>query len=378
MYPDTLNPKGQEEARIAEPTQAAAPPAVEEAVEKAPEIPPPAPVIVKNIDVCGKCSEKISRKPIGTWGNGWTCDWPGHEGANRFLRSDPLYGCPTIKGCNWGVCQACWDNIQATQRAQMQAENEDADWDICDQPEGTRSKFNDSYYCDVQRVACKVSDDKSTFYTCVSYSVRGDTSLGALQEPSTSHLVINGRNVAPSEVKIYIRDPFQIQGDLIFVTPIGQLTEFITKPVGFVFGSYGYSTAKLIVPNSQEVHECRFPTCRNGHLMPISDYTGAGYSTGYVCDKCRVGKRGLRWFCQPCTSDFCFSCDPVQPMQPVCLKQHTLERRTTNPKEYRGHARCDKCKRTNLPNDPEFYHCKDGCKYDLCLKCASRQIAGLG
>jgi hypothetical protein len=330
-----------------------------------------------DISVCAMCTEKLSLQPAGTWGNGWSCDWPGHEGSNFFQSDDPLYGCPTIAACDWGVCQTCWDMIRATQEAQQETEKEDEDWDICDQPEGTRSSYSKSYYCDVPRIAFKASDDETSFFTCVSYSVRGDLSLGPLQDPSSSRLVVDGRKIVPCGVKVYIRDAFQIQGELLFETPMSDLEAFVTKPVGFIFGSSGFSTAKLIVPNSQEVLECNFPHCTNGHVMVISDYNEGGYRAGYECNTCCAVKRGLRWLCKDCTDDFCFSCEPVQPMQPTCGKnsEHILERRTTNPKEYRGSARCDKCRRTNLAQDPEFYHCKDGCEYDFCLKCATEQIA---
>ncbi len=41
-------------------------------------------------------------------GEGWTCDLPSHKGANGFTTFTPLYGCPSVRECNWGVCQGCY------------------------------------------------------------------------------------------------------------------------------------------------------------------------------------------------------------------------------------------------------------------------------
>lgn len=63
------------------------------------------------IPVCGKCRQPCRRHNPGTWGQGWSCDWPGHQGANRFTPSDAVYGCETIGPCNWGICDGCWNRI---------------------------------------------------------------------------------------------------------------------------------------------------------------------------------------------------------------------------------------------------------------------------
>ena len=62
---------------------------------------------------CGKCSQNIQLVDDGTW-NHWICDHPGHRGPNSFPRNNannPLYGCSTIKACDWGMCQACWTEL---------------------------------------------------------------------------------------------------------------------------------------------------------------------------------------------------------------------------------------------------------------------------
>jgi hypothetical protein len=50
--------------------------------------------------------------------------------------------------------------------------------------------------------------------------------------------------------------------------------------------------------------------CKAGHHMPLTDYHGGDYSTGWVCDDCKahfeVSKH--RYCCRPCSSDYCDSC----------------------------------------------------------------------
>ena len=71
--------------------------------------------------------------------------------------------------------------------------------------------------------------------------------------------------------------------------------------------------------------------------MKVSEFSGSGYSTGYVCDKCcgrssRGLNRGIRerWYCHECKSDFCFLCVPkerssVHSTTSSPAEQHTQE-----------------------------------------------------
>lgn len=55
------------------------------------------------------------------------------------------------------------------------------------------------------------------------------------------------------------------------------------------------------------------PKCSAHHDMIVSDYSEGGYSSGYVCDKCRresESKDTWRWFCKECKADICFECKP--------------------------------------------------------------------
>eukprot|EP01033_Poteriospumella_lacustris_P005209 gene5209-3720_t len=127
-------------------------------------------------------------------------------------------------------------------------------------------------------------------------------------------------------------------------------------------------------PQGSTYRDTSFPRDAKGHVMIISNYSQNGYRTGFVCDICRTHKPvSYRWFCQSCHADQCFRCTPSQVLHPVCSRRHSMDRYTSKPKSY-GSVRCDLCKRRQLENDPEFYHCED-CKYDLCLTCASKQVA---
>jgi hypothetical protein len=60
------------------------------------------------------------------------------------------------------------------------------------------------------------------------------------------------------------------------------------------------------------------PTCSNGHLMAVTDFTGGGYIGGYNCDICskksskgHLGGSTSRWCCSKCYEDLCFACKPL-------------------------------------------------------------------
>ena len=69
--------------------------------------------------VCGKCRKNISGPRY--FPDGWGCDWPEHEGRKfGMTAADAGYGCDncdTIGGCDWAVCQVCWDRVGAATAA---------------------------------------------------------------------------------------------------------------------------------------------------------------------------------------------------------------------------------------------------------------------
>jgi hypothetical protein len=335
--------------------------------------------------VCNVCDETVDAHPAGTWHDGWGCDWPGHEGENFcFSTSDPVYGCPTITQCNWGVCQTCYTNYMAEQKNEQQASGGAENVLNVPQPEGTKSAYNTAYYCEIKNVRFEMppeGDDAEYLLMIVEYNVRGDMSLGSLQDPSTSTVLCGSSNVYSSHsIKVYFQDAFQNRGELIYQIPASEVTQFAEQPVRFVFGEGGYSEAKLVMPNANlENQEVTLPMCASGtHVMIMSDYAKGDYAPGYICEVCNEGKHGFRWFCLECCSDKCFSCEPLQVCPAAkCKKgngeEHALERCSGT--KYGG-RRCDVCKRTQLQYDPEFYHCSEH-NYDLCLICASKEQAAV-
>lgn len=321
---------------------------------------------------CPTCEQAISLLPSDTVpeDSTWQCSFPGHDGPNSYTAQDPCYGCPTATDCAWLMCETCYNNIQNSEAA-IRAEEEEEQLKIR-QPEGTRSKYNDDYYCDVESLTFKTGEVGEGLLLTVSYNVRGDGSLGPLQSPSTSKLYVGDNAISSFETKIFIDDRYQKKGDLIYKVPKTYEEDFSSKKVSFVFGTSGYSEAILFIPGSS-YNNVVFPICSNNHYMLISDCADGNYQYGYVCNKCRIHKPpGFRWFCGECNDDYCFNCDPCQPMHPLCSNAHFMERRTTLPKNYSS-ANCDGCGRTQLQHDSAFYHCAEGCNYDYCLKCSSEQ-----
>lgn len=58
-------------------------------------------------------------------GTGWICDWPHHQGANSFRNTDPVYGCPTVVQCNWGLCATCYTRCEGAFQRRHRPDTED-------------------------------------------------------------------------------------------------------------------------------------------------------------------------------------------------------------------------------------------------------------
>lgn len=330
--------------------------------------------------ICNVCDQGVYKHPSGTWHDGWGCDWPGHEGENfNFTANDPVYGCSTILECNWGVCETCYQNYIVEKANEK--ENEAGNVFNVPQPEGTRSSYSGSnqYYCEVKNVRFEASTDGDDGVLVIEYNVRGDMSLGPLQDPSSSKILCGVKSFSPVSIKVYFKDAFQNCGELVYHISEADQDSFMSESVRFVFGKSGYSEAKLVMPNaSLENQNVQLPLCSSGeHIMIMSDYHEGRYAGGFGCDICGEAKQGFRWFCEECQSDKCFSCEPMQvlPAAKCGCTDHSLERCSGN--KY-GSRNCDVCKRRQLQYDPEYYHCVLNCVkggYDLCLTCASKQQA---
>jgi hypothetical protein len=327
--------------------------------------------------VCGTCGKELALLPVSKVPKqGWFCDWPGHEGRNVFKNSDPVYGCPTALKCDFCVCQSCMDTIEAARRLQAEADDDAREWEKYTMPKGAaQSTRSEAYYCEVKSVALQQRKDEhdTVLHWRVTFSARGDMSDGPLPDPESSTLIINDNTLLPVQVKVYIRDDFQIQGDLFFDVPVEDFVN-VTKEPTFTFASSDYSPATLLsIDNgNDDDDDASFPMCDNGHCMLV-------YETENECRRCDadVGKCVLRWSCQACVGDYCLSCAPVPVLDLTCPKDedHKLERLTARPSEYFfKRTKCDECGRVDLPSDPEFYHCK-ACSYDLCIMCATKQVA---
>ena len=80
--------------------------------------------------------------------------------------------------------------------------------------------------------------------------------------------------------------------------------------------------AQVVVNTGQAAFQCTdvpvspsptptAPTCTGGHACVPSSYNGGAYGGGgWVCNSCRRSGSGERWFCQLCSDDFCFRCNP--------------------------------------------------------------------
>jgi hypothetical protein len=131
----------------------------------------------------------------------------------------------------------------------------------------------------------------------------------------------------------------------------------------------------ITVADSIESVNPRLPRCPydTEHNMIISDNAEGGYRTGYVCDRCGRNRRGLRWFCLPCTADYCFDCEPLRLFSDLrCGVNPHLHAMSVCMGDIYGSRKCDLCDRRRLQDDLEFYCCRVD-DYDLCLCCASEQ-----
>ena len=82
------------------------------------------------------------------------------------------------------------------------------------------------------------------------------------------------------------------------------------------------STSTWLVSDGNRFNFLRLATtgrlcCAAGHSMVVSSFAEGGYQNGgFRCDKCggnknEAGESGReRWFCHPCSADFCFACHP--------------------------------------------------------------------
>lgn len=184
-----------------------------------------------------------------------------------------------------------------------------------DQPGGTSSRYNSSYYCDILEVG--VDQTKLV----VGFNVRGDGSLGSLQDPMTSKISIGNWQVHASRCKTKIKNIYQIAGELEFDVDVEDSSiGVLSSSVYFTFGQSGYSSALLQIPGAENIVEIPNPVIVTCHEHPLVVATGEGY--GWACDGmnlpggCKSGCTGFyqttgwdRYRCPSgCNYDLCRLC----------------------------------------------------------------------
>lgn len=109
------------------------------------------------------------------------------------------------------------------------------------------SLHNDSYYCNV--LAVGIDSHNNILY--VRFSVYGDNSLGALQHPKYSRLILNGNNIANNVDVFTVRaSAIEILGTLKFVLAnrIDIFDSANLEALHFSYGQSGYSLVQLNIP----------------------------------------------------------------------------------------------------------------------------------
>lgn len=267
------------------------------------------------------------------------------------------------------VCSTCWHEVH-----QQPVDDEDAEADANEeeQPVGTISRFNEDYYCEVLSAAIESEGDSHVLK--LGFNLRGDGSLGPLQPPALSKVVVgDGVHLVLAKTAIKQKDSYQIQGFLYFDCS-ESIDAVLSEQVLFEYGAEGYSTTAIIVPNSTYVGSQTIPECPNGHKMVPSIWRREGYEYGYTCNKCQCSYMDARWVCTECQDDYCFNCDPAQTKLVKCTADHYMTRVENNPYSKNKVPFCDECRRGDIINeDGDEYHCKH-CQYDLCIPCAQKQL----
>ena len=158
------------------------------------------------------------------------------------------------------------------------------------------SKYNAEYYCNAAITFAKgKTPDMCTVEVC--YEVHGDGSLGPLQDPASSSLLVNGNKPTLAKASKTEESPTQIKGTLEYEANIS-----IGSRVDFTFGTGGYSSFGA---------RCAVKVMKNdeGHQVSFGEDSFAGYigSDKYYCGQRREipGSNGQ---CGPTCGPQCASC----------------------------------------------------------------------
>lgn len=254
--------------------------------------------------LCPTCSEEMEERPDFEGMGGWYCDWPGHEGDTYVEGTG--YACST-DDCDWAVCPTYWSDIHASKTSSVKVEGKALQQSI-----NTVSRYDAAYYCRVKEVRV-VKTEENAANAMLNVSCRGDLSLGAIQDPRSSSLIVDSdgdeERIACSNCSVLSRDAYEVAAILTYVVTDASL--LFESKVMFQFGSSGYSRVTKAVPNSSYNDAgTAVPHCANGQPMERSTYSEGGSVNGFICDACSGTMLGERWFCKECSSDLCYDCEP--------------------------------------------------------------------
>ena len=97
-------------------------------------------------------------------------------------------------------------------------------------------RYNSAYYCNAS-ISFEKGESPDMSVVKVQYQVRGDNSLGPLQDPEDSSLSVDSRKLRPVRTRRDRSSPTQIEGHLEYEANIS-----VGSRVDFTFGSGGYSS----------------------------------------------------------------------------------------------------------------------------------------
>lgn len=129
--------------------------------------------------------------------------------------------------------------------------------------EGT-SRYNSTYYCNAS-ISFVKGESPDMSIVKVQYQVRGDNSLGPLQDPEDSSLSVDSRKLRPVRTRRDRESPTQIEGHLEYEAKIS-----VGSRVDFTFGSGGYSSFGATCADPVQLEEAgNFPAFYGSELLSV-------------------------------------------------------------------------------------------------------------